>query len=106
MRKNILIALFFVSLSGCTASHYVERKPASLTLYLRLPEASRIQFASSLDNYFLHDAFQSRSGVWEVTLPAGSEFAYFYIVDGAPFLPECRFKETDDFGSENCLYLP
>ncbi len=106
IKINILIGLLFVSLSACTANHYVEKQLDLLTLYLQVPDATRIQFASSVDNFLLHEASQDRSGIWEVTLPAGSEFAYFYIVDGAPYLPECRFKETDDFGSENCLYLP
>ena len=30
----------------------------------------------------------------------------FYIVDGAVYLPQCRLKEQDDFGSANCLYIP
>ena len=43
---------------------------------------------------------------WLVTIPAGSEFTYFYIADGAVYLPPCCFTEKDDFGSENCLFIP
>lgn len=106
IKRIILIALPLISLFGCAAGHYVERTPTSSTLFLRLSDASRVQFASSVDNYLLHDISQNSFGVWQITLPSDSEFAYFYIVDGAAYLPECRFKETDDFGSENCLYLP
>jgi hypothetical protein len=42
--------------------------------------------------------------VWEVSVPAEKEFAYFYVVDGVITLPDCSFTENDDFGAKNCLY--
>jgi len=30
----------------------------------------------------------------------------FLIADGVIYLPPCRFKEYDDFGTENCIYIP
>ena len=44
--------------------------------------------------------------MWEVTLSLGDEFRYFYMADGALVLPPCRYKEKDDFGSENCIFVP
>ncbi len=99
--------LFLAVLSGC-AGHSVVPRGNSLTFSLRIPGATRVQLASSVDNFTLHDAVRNSSGVWQVTVPTSSpgEVQYFYIVDGGAYLPECRLRETDDFGSENCLYQP
>ena len=96
--------LIFV-LSGCASRHFVTREMNSLTFYLQHPNANRVQFAASFDQYNLHDAQQNSSGIWQVIIPVRSELKYFYVVDGLMYIPECRFKENDDFGSENCLYL-
>jgi hypothetical protein len=41
-----------------------------------------------------------------MTVPKGGEFRYFYLVDGKIHLPDCPYREMDDFGSYNCLYKP
>ena len=70
----------------------------------------KIQFSepksSSVDGYQLHQAEKIDSKTWLVTMPVGSEFTYFYIIDGIAYVPPCRFKEKDDFGSENCIFIP
>ena len=106
MKSLMLIMLLLAALSGCASRHYVEQKTDSLVFSLQLPEATRVQFSSSTDNFVLHDTVKNRSGFWQLTVPLGSELKYFYIVDGSVYLPGCRFKETDDFGAENCLYQP
>ena len=100
-----LIILFIIILSGCTPGHFVEHDMDSLTFSLQRPEANRVQFAASFDHYVLHDAQQNSFGTWQVKVPVNSELKYFYIVDGLIYVPECRFKEKDDFGAENCIYL-
>ena len=102
----ILFVLLPFALSGCASSHYIEKNKDSLQIFLKMPEATSVQFASSVDAHKIHDARQNKSGLWQVTLPLGLEMKYFYIVDGKVYLPECQFKERDDFGSENCLYIP
>lgn len=106
MKSLMLIILLLIALSGCASRHYVEQKSSSLVFSLRLPEATRVQFSSSTDNFVLHDTVKNKSGMWQITVTPGVELKYFYIVDGSVYLPECRFKETDDFGAENCLYQP
>jgi len=107
MIKSIIsFLLLLAALSGCASSHYVEQKTDSLVFSLRLPDANRVQFSSSTDNFVLHETVQNKSGIWKITVPPALELKYFYIVDGSVYLPECRFKETDDFGTENCLYQP
>jgi 1,4-alpha-glucan branching enzyme len=94
-----------LGLGGCAAGHYVESTSDTLNFFLKMPEAKNVSFASSIDNYTLHSANENSSGTWQVTVPLQSELKYFYIVDDSVYLPDCRFKETDDFGSENCLYI-
>ncbi len=105
MKKITLIGLLAVCLNGCASSHYVETRPDSVVFFLQMPEAGRVQFASSADRYTLHDTIRNNSGTWRIKVPSSADLKYFYFVDGSVYVPECRFKETDDFGSENCLYL-
>lgn len=106
MKKLIIVTLmFFVGLSGCT-THYYRINGSKIYLYLKKPEAKSVYFASSLDGYELHRGKQKDNGMWEVTLPFGEEFSYFFMADGALSLPPCKYKEKDDFGSENCIFVP
>jgi hypothetical protein len=93
-------------LTGCTAAHYHERQSDRVTLYLKAPGAEQVEFVSSLDAFNPHRANRLEGSRWAVTVATNSEFRYFYIVDGAVFLPECEFYEKDDFGSRNCVYVP
>jgi len=104
-RYFVFAALFIIVLSGCAPQHFVERDAGVLTFYLINPEAQRVQFAASFDHYILHDAQKNDQGIWQIEVPVTPELKYFYIVDGLIFTPECRFKEKDDFGAENCVNL-
>ncbi len=107
MKKLPVISLLLgVLLSGCAAGHTIEQQSQGLLFSLRMPKANKVQLALSTDSYMLHDARLNKNGTWQVTVPEAREMKYFYIVDGIPYRPECRLKETDDFGSENCLYQP
>lgn len=104
-KKNVLLIILVLFFSGCTSSHFVRKKDGLLTFVLRHAAANRVQFASSVDYYLLHDAQQKGAGVWWVDVPASPELKYFYVVDGQTYVPECGLKEKDDFGSENCIFL-
>lgn len=92
-----------ISVTGC-ASHFFRVKDDTLHIYLKKPEARFVLFAYSKDGYELHPAERIGSKTWLLKVPADSGFSYFYLVDGAVFLPQCRLKEKDDFGSENCIF--
>ncbi|MBL4903805.1 MAG: hypothetical protein JKY62_14305 [Desulfocapsa sp.] len=92
--------------AGCASHHYITNNHDSVTLYLRLADADHVQFASSIDKYELHDSRKNGLGFWEINQAITPGSKYFYIVDGVAYIPDCRFKENDDFGSENCLYQP
>ena len=87
-------------------SHWVEVRSNEVLLYLSMPEADRIEFVCSLDGFQPRPARRDGNGNWVISVPPGREFRYFYLVEGAVYLPECQEKENDDFGSTNCIYAP
>jgi hypothetical protein len=105
--KHLITATLFIaiSLTGC-ASHFYQVKGNLINIYLEKPGAHTVSFASSEDGYQLHKAKKIDSKTWLVTMPLGIEFTYFYVIDGIAYVPSCRFKEKDDFGSENCIFNP
>ena len=107
MKIRILqLAVVAFYLAGCAATHYHERQSDRVTFYLKVPAARGVAFASSLDDFQLHSAERVGNTRWMVTVATKSEFRYFYIVDGAVYVPECKFYEKDDFGYRNCIYVP
>jgi hypothetical protein len=88
------------------AAHYYSVEYDTVTFCLDLTGAKNVYLAHSLDNYIPHKAKAVKDGRWEFSMTANFEFRYFYIVDGGVYLPECQFRETDDFGSENCIFVP
>ncbi len=108
MSNRFLFLLFGTSLvlSGCTPGHWVGREGDSLVFHLRMPRAARVCFASSADDFRLHDAVRNNGDDWQVTVDVRPGLRYFYLVDGRFYLPDCGLREGDDFGRENCLYEP
>ena len=105
MKRLTTTCLTVLLLAGCSHSHYYRLQKDELVLYLKKNDAGKVFFASSLNQYKAVPA-QKVSDIWEVHLPAGHSFSYFYIIDGKPVTPKCRLKERDDFGSENCIFNP
>ena len=91
--------------AGC-ATHYNRIEADRVNLYLRMPEAKMVYFSTSLDEFGLYRTEKTESGIWQVAVPATREFTYFYKVDGSIYLPDCELKEKDDFGGENCIFIP
>lgn len=90
---------------GCTL-HYHNIKADTLTLHLNAPWAGNVAFASSVDNFQVHPARRTGPGTWMVKVPSTAGFEYFYLVDGVPYLPDCKLRVTDDFGDQNCVFDP
>ena len=106
MTRYLTFFLASAVLTGCAPRHYVLVQAETVTLYLQAPEAAKVQFASSVDQFTLRDVSKNEEGAWIVNGLNNKEFQYFYIVDGAMFVPDCRFHQNDDFGTVNCRYLP
>ena len=107
MMKNLLFLLILLALvvSACAEKHYSKLMGNEVAFYYKDSKAQEVLFASSQDNYKLLAAREDRNHLWEISVPAEKEFAYFYVVDGIITLPDCTYTENDDFGSKNCLYI-
>ena len=103
--KRFILFFFALCLAGCSTHYYLE-KDNTVTIYLKLTGAESVVFASSLNRFARKKAIQIKKDTWAVTVPDDSPFTYFYIVDGKVYIPPCRLSETDDFGAENCIYVP
>ena len=106
--KQYILFLIIASvlvLSGC-AGHYYERNNNTVSIFLKKPNARQVYFLSSLNGYKPQKAIRVDEKTWQINAPAKTEFRYFYKVDGTEYLPECRLKEKDDFGSKICIYIP
>jgi hypothetical protein len=106
MSRLLAIGILIGSLQGCAPQHLIIVQADKVTLLLNAPQAKQVQFASSTDHYTAHDATKDPEGHWVVTELANQEFQYFYLIDGKSFIPDCRFRQHDDFGTTNCRYLP
>lgn len=104
-----MIRLFFTSFILATliscANHYYRNHGDEITLILQKRGAQRVSFFCSLDGYSPRPV-KNISGQWQVKMPANKAFRYFYRIDDQLFVPDCRLKEKDDFGWENCIYEP
>jgi hypothetical protein len=103
--RFVSIGFFLLWLFCGCALHYHRSDQSGVTFYLRRPDAKTVFLLSSL-NGFAPRAAEHKGGRWINSLPDGREFRYFYLVDGHLFIPACRLKEKDDFGQENCVYVP
>lgn len=105
MKKCLALSFFmFFWILDCAGPFY-RVQDEKVTFFLKLSDAQRIYFACSLDKYRLHKVKKKKAGTWEITVPAYLEFGYFFLVDGVVYLPNCEYREADDFGSENCIFM-
>ena len=105
-RLGLAFSISFLLLALGCAGHFYRVHAGRLDIYLRNDRAAEVRFASSLDGFILHRVEKVGDGTWRISIPQGGEFRYFYRIDGKAYLPDCRYRERDDFGSYNCLYKP
>lgn len=93
------------ALTGC--STVPRAKPGNtMTLYLEVNHAASVDFVCSLDQFRSRSMERVDKARWSIRVPDNHSFTYYYMVDGRVHVPDCRLKETDDFGSVNCIYEP
>jgi hypothetical protein len=102
---GVIVAAFLV-LSGCVNNYYYQIKNDQLPIFFHGPKAEKVLFLSSLDQFEIHETVKNEKGFWEISVQSGQAFEYFFIVDGTLSIPTCDQKEKDDFGFENCIYIP
>ncbi len=100
---SMLLAIW--ALGGC-ATPFQRIKGEQVYLYLKDSGAQAAFFASSLDGFHRHPLTRHTKNSWRISLPADQEFTYFFILDNQPFIPDCPYREKDDFGFENCVFTP
>lgn len=93
------------ALTAC-ATHPQKLGRDGVTLYLDVSSAGHVAFVCSLDQFRIRPMEKIGNDIWSIRVPADQYFSYYYIVDGELHIPDCSLKETDDFGSENCIYEP
>ena len=106
MKFILLFFSLFIALTAGCAVHEYKVIDQELHIYIKDKDAEKVHILCSLDEYTPRQAIVDDSGTWEVVLPSDMEFKYFFIVDDEVFIPACEMKEEDDFGSENCVYIP
>lgn len=106
MKMPIMLTITALIISGYScSSHYYKAVDDQVHIYLKNPDAEKVYFLSSLDQFQVHEAWKNKKGIWETTVPLNREFKYFYIIDGKVFTPDCDLTETDDLGGKNCVYI-
>jgi len=106
VKPSILPALAAVFVAWGCAGHYHVINNGHVEMFLTAPQAQSVVLVVSSDPFQRVQAVRDESGMWKVTLNRPSEFKYFYLVDGKTYLPDCRLREKDDFGSNNCVFSP
>jgi hypothetical protein len=101
MFVSFLAAAFLIA--GCSG-HFYRQEQDHVHLFLKDSQAREVLFSSSLEGFGLERAQKTGEGTWDVTVPKGREFRYFYVIDGKVHVPDCRYREKDDFGAYNCLF--
>ena len=106
MKQSIIAVLTVLFVAGGCAAHYNVIDNGQVEMYLTAPQAESVVLVISGDPFREVQALRDGSGIWKVTLNQLNQFKYFYLVDGKAYLPDCPFKENDDFGSNNCIFSP
>lgn len=105
MIKRVVWIAGLLALSAC-ASHSLSPRADGLHLYLKAGAAQCVEFAASTEGFAPRPATRLKHGRWEVVMPLGEGFSYYYLIDGQAYAPDCRYREQDDFGGDNCIYQP
>lgn len=106
MKRFLILPLLIALVLAACSSHYLRVENGQAYLFLKVRHAQSVMFASSLEHFQWRSAERIDGQTWRISIPVNISQTYIYLVDGQLFLPDCRFREQDDFGSENCLYIP
>ena len=106
MNRLIVSLLLAIWAFGGCATPFQIIKGEQVYLYLKDTGAQTVFFASSLDGFLRHPLTRHTQNSWRVNLPADQAFTYFFILDNQPVIPDCPYREKDDFGFENCVFTP
>ena len=96
----------FLWLAACAGpGHYIARQGDTAEYVLQLTDAADVRLAVSTDGFQLHQAREINQGLWMADVPLRDNMSYFFVVDGRTYIPDCPYKQSDDFGSVNCVFM-
>ncbi|MGD2010100.1 MAG: hypothetical protein PVI76_03345, partial [Desulfobacterales bacterium] len=75
-RYRLLSCALAALLSGCSAHHYIVQSDQGTHLYLEVPRARTVLFASSSDAYAARAANKISETTWEIKVAGRTEFKY------------------------------
>jgi hypothetical protein len=100
----LLLGLLLLFSWGCSHHSISPLEQHSVELNIFQPFASEV-FVHTSENHFLPQPLSRKFlFYWTATIIFEKQFSYFYTVDNTVVLPECDFRELDDFGNFNCIY--
>ncbi len=100
-----LLAAAVAMSAGCTR-HVLDVREKDVVLYLRAPGAREVSLLVAAETVEEIPAEALGFGLWRARRAGLHEFRYSFRVDGRIELPECPLRESDDFGSWNCVFDP
>lgn len=103
--KGLSYWIVTLVLAGCGLRE-TNLRDGRAELVLSAPQATSVVLVVTGDRFEQIAARPDDRGRWVVSVPTTAEFAYFYLLDGEPYVPECRFREHDEFGTTNCIFMP
>jgi hypothetical protein len=106
MRRTTAFASALLSAAvGCSSHHHAVHG-GHVDMYLMAPQARSVVLVVSGNPFQRVPGERDAFGMWKVTVNRVDPFTYFYLVDDQTVLPDCRMREHDDFGSNNCVFSP
>lgn len=103
-QRLMLLALVTVMVQGCASGNVSRMPDGQVKLSVFKPFAADVVLCTSTTGFDSHTPVSKTLGSWLFTVSGHDSFAYFFLVDGEVFVPDCVFRENDDFGRYNCLF--
>ena len=105
MKKTLaLLALLAVMAQGCASVNSSRQPDGQVELTFFKPFASSVVLCTSTAGFEPLPPVSRKLGNWQFSVPGHETFSYFFLVDGEAYVPDCVYREQDDFGRYNCIF--
>lgn len=100
-----LLAFFLILLNvGCSSYSITSPNEHTAIIYLYSPFAKEVFLHCSESHFVPLPARRISITHWSSKVVFQTQFSYFFTVDGKVVIPDCAYREQDDFGNTNCIY--
>lgn len=90
--------------AGCVFQEIDDMRENRVELHIISPAAGEVFFHSSESQFAPQPTRRQSDGHWSIRVNYREQFSYFFTVDGVPAIPDCDYREQDNFGNFNCIY--